>query len=193
MPNPTRICAIDGCTRPVTAKGWCQTHYMHYRRHGSPVPTPATRHAAALRRFHSSYKVADNGCWLWTKGLNSNGYGRFQTSEQRVPAHRWAYTTFVGLVPTDLDIDHLCHNADPSCPGGECVHRGCVNPDHLEPATRQVNLLRGKTIVADQVRRTHCPQGHPLSGDNLYVWHRMRHCRVCRLENWRAWKARQFS
>jgi hypothetical protein len=28
--------------------------------------------------------------------------------------------------------------------------------------------------------KTHCPQGHPLSGDNLYVSRGRRECRTCR-------------
>jgi len=28
--------------------------------------------------------------------------------------------------------------------------------------------------------KTHCPQGHPYSGDNLYQYGKFRHCRKCR-------------
>lgn len=30
-------CAIDGCTRPHFARGWCNTHYYRWRRHGDPL------------------------------------------------------------------------------------------------------------------------------------------------------------
>jgi hypothetical protein len=30
-------CSIDGCERPVKAKGWCYAHYMRDYRYGSPT------------------------------------------------------------------------------------------------------------------------------------------------------------
>jgi hypothetical protein len=54
------------------------------------------------------------------------------------------YLEHVGPIPEGMDIDHRCHNADPACSRGPtCVHRLCVNPDHLEPTTRSLNLRRG--------------------------------------------------
>jgi hypothetical protein len=45
--------------------------------------------------------------------------------------------------------------------------------------------------------KTHCPRGHPYSGDNLYVWTNStrtnRQCRECARVASRAWKARQSS
>lgn len=34
MPNLT--CSIDGCEKKHLARGWCDTHYMRNRKHGSP-------------------------------------------------------------------------------------------------------------------------------------------------------------
>lgn len=87
-----------------------------------------------------------------------------------------------------LDLDHECHNRDLTCPGGpSCLHRRCVNPAHLRPATRQVNRQQGRTSGMPDINRakTHCPQGHPYSGDNLILrirkpqgW-KVRICRTC--------------
>lgn len=30
-------CIIDNCQREVACRGWCQAHYMRYRRHGDPL------------------------------------------------------------------------------------------------------------------------------------------------------------
>lgn len=31
-----RTCSIDGCGRPVRARGWCATHHQRWERHGDP-------------------------------------------------------------------------------------------------------------------------------------------------------------
>jgi len=30
-PGPTRICSVEGCTRPVVARGLCSMHYQRWR------------------------------------------------------------------------------------------------------------------------------------------------------------------
>jgi hypothetical protein len=50
----------------------------------------------------------------------------------------------VGKIPSDKEIDHLCRV------------RNCVNPEHLEPVTREENLRRGECNGA----KTCCPRGH---------------------------------
>ena len=37
-PVPERTCSVEGCDRPVQAKGWCSTHYARARRNGVPGP-----------------------------------------------------------------------------------------------------------------------------------------------------------
>lgn len=32
----TKTCSIDGCPTRAKARGWCATHYLRWRRHGSP-------------------------------------------------------------------------------------------------------------------------------------------------------------
>ena len=137
-----------------------------------------------MNRFWS--KVDKNGpmpigrqelgpCWVWTAAL-SKGYGRFWIGSRpdRVckQAHRLAYEQIVAHVPEWLDLDHLCRN------------RCCVNPSHLEPVTRSINLKRGNAghlARTQQLAKTHCPQGHPYSGDNLIINNRgARICRKCR-------------
>jgi hypothetical protein len=33
----TAICSIDGCTKLVRSRGWCDAHYMRWFRHGDPL------------------------------------------------------------------------------------------------------------------------------------------------------------
>lgn len=111
-------------------------------------------------------------CWLWTGATSSWGYGNFYVDGKYLKAHRWAYENFVGPIPEGLDLDHLCRV------------RHCVRPTHLEPATRRENLKRGEVPWgAWQLARTHCPQGHPYSGENLYTYpDGRRACRTCALD-----------
>ena len=33
----TKPCAVDGCERRATRRGWCEMHYMRWRAHGDPL------------------------------------------------------------------------------------------------------------------------------------------------------------
>lgn len=108
-------------------------------------------------------------CWPWRGTLTSTGYGVLQPngSTRKLRAHRLVYELFVGPIPDGYDIDHVCHNRDDSCDGGDnCPHRRCCNPTHLEPATRGENVRRGV-----RVRRSAkaCIHGHPRIPANVWV------------------------
>jgi hypothetical protein len=119
------------------------------------------------RFFDKVDKSGDGGCWIWTAG-KSRGYGRFKLGDSVTLAHRVSYTWCKGEIPDGLILDHLCRN------------RACVNPDHLEPVTYQVNLLRGDTISAMHAKKTHCPQGHEYTDENTYMYRGSRQCSTCR-------------
>ncbi len=78
----------------------------------------------------------ETGCWNWDLSCNSNGYGQKQFREngqhRSFVAHRWVWEHLRGPIPVGMELDHLCRN------------RRCCNPDHLEPVTRSVNIVRGK-------------------------------------------------
>ncbi len=130
--------------------------------------------------FRQRLSIAPNGCWLWTGHVHSrSGYGTLRVDKRIIRAHRYSYEAQVGPIPEGLNLDHLCHTRDQDCAGGPtCLHRRCVNPDHLEPVTIAVNVNRG---AKGKDRLTHCPQGHAYEGSNLYVDKTgRRHCRACR-------------
>ena len=115
----------------------------------------------------------NSGCWLWIGYVAQDGYGQAPDAKGTRYAHRRVYEHLRGPVPNGLDLDHLCRV------------RCCVNPDHLEPVTAQTNTHRGVGPPADNVKKSFCKRGHPLSGDNLSIRTRSksgrkeRHCRTC--------------
>lgn len=38
MDNPTRVCSVDECDRPVRKRGWCASHYSQWHRTGEVKP-----------------------------------------------------------------------------------------------------------------------------------------------------------
>lgn len=135
-----------------------------------PLARPvAERFFAKVARPANDDRTA---CWEWTAFVMKNGYGKFgmDAGQSPVLAHRWSYEYFRGPIPDLLVIDHLCRN------------RKCVNPDHLEAVTQQVNLLRGTGVAAIHAAKTHCKNGHEFTPEN--TTHRADHpgarrCRTC--------------
>lgn len=114
-----------------------------------------------------------NDCWEWTGAKQGTGYGVIWDHGKQRYAHCLSHELFIGPIPKGHAVDHMCRNV------------GCVRPDHLQTLTHHEN--------AGQFHRskTHCINGHPYSGDNLYVKPSgERCCRTCRREQYRKYRQR---
>lgn len=134
-------------------------------------------------------------CLIWQHHKTKGGYGvaTVQDVDRYVPGRRKQQYTHIlqwqsvnGPVPEGLELDHLCRN------------RACGEVTHLEAVTHAENVRRGMAGAmgrAFQLAKTHCPKGHPYSGDNLYIapGSNKRHCKECRRENLRSSRARRAS
>lgn len=139
-------------------------------------------HDADLRDKIVACSIPDeNGCWIWQKATDRDGYGRVTVSRKRFMAHRISYQAFIGEIPPGLVIDHF-----------KCDTPPCVNPIHLRPTTNRENLLRGNGPTSRLAAVTHCPKGHEYTPNNTcrskQGWRDCRTCRQNRKRNARAAK-----
>jgi hypothetical protein len=109
-------------------------------------------------------------CWLWKGYRNEDGYGATyaQVNGKRVhkKAHQVAFFFSRGHWPK-----YLMHS---------CDNPACVNPEHLREGTHTENVRDAYAKGRKKPNtKTHCLRGHPLSGDNLYMWRGRKNCREC--------------
>lgn len=157
-PGKTRTVIESGALRSGNTKscGCLRRELLH-----------SLRYRPTINRFCDLIEYSSDGCWLWTGFTDTAGYSRFSPGDgnrKTCHAHIFSYEHFIGPVPQGKELDHLCRI------------RRCVNPTHLEPVTHLVNMRRGSHAT-----KTHCKQGHPLSGENLYLApNGCRRCRTCK-------------
>jgi hypothetical protein len=199
LPPPDDRCL--GCDRIAAAgrrlrRGRCDSCYQRnlyaLKKSGQFVP-PTTR--PPLERLFARGVAGLGGCIIWTGSVNpQTGYGSFSMPGRgNVSAHRAAYELVIGPIPSGLVIDHVCHNKDPQCSGGQiCIHHRCINPHHLEAVTSRENHIRSPhTKPPRQGFLTHCKHGHEFTPENTLARKNGRACRACHQRRQREYMAKR--
>jgi hypothetical protein len=87
-----KICSIEGCTRVVKARGWCQAHYLSWNRYGDPL-------AAKPRPTVKVCTVADCDSAVYGRGYCRRHYDSFKTYGDPLKARQNYPKTDVCRVP----------------------------------------------------------------------------------------------
>ena len=139
-------------------------------------------------------------CLITRAPRSTQGYGVISVNKKHHAAHRVAFQKWHGEIPASLVVDHVCHNeaaARGECSGGDrCIHRKCVNPDHLQAKTSLENFrdspLTGLWNLRGQYLEQ-CHRGHRFTSENTYTPPSggSRACKECRRMNVRSYRARR--
>lgn len=154
------VCGNLCSYRGVDAVG----HYLNSMKGSAPGTSIRER----LDRL--SMPEPNTGCFIFIGVMGNHGYGKMKVGGKTGKwhlAHRLSYEAHVRQIPQGLVIDHLCRN------------KSCINPLHLEPVTIGENALRGDTIPARNLLKTHCPKGHLYTDFAYSQSNGHRKCRVC--------------
>lgn len=198
--DTTRRCSVSDCESPVSARGWCSPHYHRWHRTGSPENPTAEQGKGSDENwlpvvgFEGVYEVSDRGKVRSVSRVDPhprlihvrrigkprqlsemrNGYLRVTLSHLgrsiQVSVHRVVLEAFVGPCPAGMEACHA---------------NGVRNDNHLENLRWDTKLSN----AADRTKhghdwqrgKTHCPSGHPYTGDNLVIESSgARRCKKCK-------------
>lgn len=121
---------------------------------------------------------------VYPKGNSrTNGYALmyYPPKKKGIKAHRAAWMLVNGPIPKGMVVDHICHNeavVNEECQGGfDCIHRACINVEHLQLVTPSENSKKTVRILAF---KTHCTNGHLLDDNLMYYKSKEENRSVCK-------------
>lgn len=126
----TRLCSIDGCSKPAFGRGWCSAHYSRWRSHGDPL-AGRTSPGAPMRHFNEVVLAYEGDeCLIWPFAKSRRGHAALRVDGVLMSVARLVCERVHGPSPSpDLEAAHECGNG----------HLGCVAKKHLSWKTRAEN------------------------------------------------------
>lgn len=193
-----RVCSVAGCSRPEEYRTHhlCGMHYQRLRKHGDvnyvrPSRSVPKTHGHTVGRKRSpemmSWMAMRQRCLnpRATKFPSYGGRGIRVCSRWRESLP--AFVEDMGTRPSGHTLDRKDPQGHYSCGHcQECVANGW--PANCRWATAKEQTRNRRPFENSSSRKTHCPAGHPYSGENVRVSSTGRKCRACDRE--RAAKAR---
>jgi hypothetical protein len=76
-------------------------------------------------------------CWIWTKPLDRNGYGRISVNGRSCLVHRILYQLQIGSLPDGVPLRRWCGT------------RGCVNPLHMVLGNKEDHFWAEVDLTGD--------------------------------------------
>jgi hypothetical protein len=117
----------------------------------------------------NSIPEPNSGCWLWLRACTRKGYPVVRRGG------RLRYVSHLALEANGIEVPKgfkACHR---------CDNPYCINDGHLFVGTSKDNtqdaLKKGRLKIP--AKKDYCKHGHPMSGDNLYIYSYGRRCREC--------------
>jgi HNH endonuclease len=132
-----------------------------------------------LEKIINRIQPQENGCWHYPAVTSAKGYAITRIGwpvTKGAFIHRLSWIYYKGDIPENMVLDHLCHDTKTCAGGNSCVHRRCVNPNHLQLVTLAKNSQNTSRLLKN---KTHCIHGHALE-NNIYKYGKNRQsCLTC--------------
>lgn len=164
-----KTCSLEYCDRPHDGRGFCQAHRRQWVKTGETRPIRHGLNGSTVAQKLELNTRADRNCLRWTGNHSKAGYGMVVVGNRvKEYVHRLAYELAHGPVPDGMQVDHICRVRD------------CINIDHLQVVTGELNSQFAKHGDA-HIPTVTCINGHRFTPDTTYVAPSgKRRCRVCR-------------